>query len=89
MKPIEFPEAIKNLQPSGKQYSENVIDVKALPIWTDGEQCVSLWKMSWRERLAMLFRGTIWVQVLTSKPSQPPIAFWTGRKFFSYPEGGA
>lgn len=58
MKPIEFPEATKQLQPSGKEYSENVIAVKPLPIWTDGEQCVSKWRLSWLERLAMLFRGS-------------------------------
>ena len=82
MKPIPFPEAMKDLQPSGRQYSENVESVKPLPIWTDGEQCVSLWRMSLRERLAMLFRGTIWVQVLSGQ-SQPPITFWTGKKFFT------
>lgn len=82
MRPIEFPEAIKNLQPSGKDYSENVIAIRPLPIWTDGEQCVSKWRLSWRERLAMLFRGTVWVQVLSGS-TQPPIAFWTGKKFFT------
>lgn len=82
MKPIEFPEAIKAIQPSGKEYSDNVVAVKQLPIWTDGEQCVSKWRLSWRERLAMLFRGTVWVQVLSGS-SQPPIAFWTGKKFFT------
>lgn len=82
MKPIPFPEAMKDLQPSGKQYSENVESVKPLPIWTDGEQCVSKWQLSWRERVAMLFRGTIWVQVLSGS-SQPPIAFWHGKRFFS------
>lgn len=83
MKPIEFPEAIKQLQPSGKEYSENVESVKPLPVWSDGEQCVSKWRISWRERLALLFHGTLWVQLLTSKPTQPPIAFWTGKRFFS------
>jgi hypothetical protein len=83
MKPIAFPEAIKDLQPSGKEYSDNVIAVKPLPFWTDGEQCVSKWRLSWRERIAMLTRGTVWVQVLSGS-SQPPITFWTGRKFFTH-----
>ena len=85
MQPIEFPEAQKDLQPSGKKYSDNVIAVKPLPVWTDGEQCVSLWRLSLRERLGLLFRGTIWVQVLSGQ-SQPPIAFWLGRKFFKHAE---
>lgn len=81
MKPIQFPEAIKDLQPSGKKYSENVVGVMPLPIWTDGEQCVSLWQLSIVERLAVLWNGTIWVQVLSGN-TQPPIAFWPLKKFF-------
>lgn len=88
MKPISFPEANKNLQPSGKRYSENIESVHPLPIWTDGEQCVSLWRLSWRERIGILLRGTLWVQVLSGN-SQLPIAFWTKGKFFSAPSPSA
>ena len=85
MKPIPFPEATRIAQPSGREYSENVEQVKPIPIWTDGEQCVSLWHLSWRERIGLLFRGTLWVQVL-SGAKQPPIAFWPHRKFFTHVE---
>lgn len=81
MKPISFPEATRLSQPSGRLYSDNVIGVEPLPMWTDGEQCVSLWRLSLWERLSLLIRGTIWVQVL-SGPTQPPIAFWPHKKFF-------
>lgn len=71
MKPVGFKHANKNLQPSGKKYSENVNEVLPLPIWTDGEQCVSCWQMSWRERIAALFFGRVWLAVLTGQ-TQPP-----------------
>ena len=71
MKPIPFKHCNKELQPSGKKYSANVTDVQPLPIWTDGEQCVSCWQMTWRERFAALFRGRVWLAMLTGK-TQPP-----------------
>ncbi len=78
MKPVNFRHANKHLQPSGKEYSENVSSVQPLPIWTDGEQCLSCWQMSWRERLSALIFGRVWLAVLTGH-TQPP-AFVTAAK---------
>ena len=72
MKPIDFKYANLTLQPSGKTYSEHVTGVDPLPIFTNGEQCVSCWQMSWRERLSALFIGRVWLAVL-SGGSQPPV----------------
>lgn len=72
MKPINFKHQTKELQPSGKQYSGNVIGVQSLPIFSDGEQCVSCWQMTWRERLSALFFGRAWLAILSGS-TQPPV----------------
>ena len=72
MKPIEFELSNTTLQPSGKLYSKNVTGVEPLPIWTDGEQCVSCWRMTWRERLSALIFGRTWIAILSGS-TQPPI----------------
>lgn len=71
MTPTDFPQAVKTLQPSGKTYSENVESVKPLPVWTDGEQVVSCWRMSWRERLSALVYGRAWVATLSGSTTVP------------------
>lgn len=73
MKPIRFKFSNKTLQPSGLEYSSNVAGVDPLPIWTDGEQCVSCWKMSFRERLSGLLFGHVWLALLSGE-TQPPAA---------------
>ncbi len=80
MLPINFPEATKVLGDNGYR-SEAVTDIRSLPVWSDGEQCISLWQMSWRERISALFFGRIWVHVLSGS-KQPPIALSTDRNIF-------
>lgn len=75
MEPVPFRYQNRVLQPSGKEYSENVTEVVPLPVWTDGEQCVSCWRMSWRERLSALLFGRVWLAIL-SGTTQPPV--WVG-----------
>jgi len=75
MKPVRFNYQNRVLQPSGKEYSENVTGVDPLPVWTDGEQCVSCWRMTWRERLSALLFGRVWLAIL-SGGTQPPV--WIG-----------
>jgi hypothetical protein len=71
-KPMSNREATGALQPSGRVYSENVTDVAPLPRWTDGEQCVSCWRMTWRERINALLFGRVWIAVLSGS-TQPPV----------------
>jgi hypothetical protein len=80
MRPVAFEHANRTLQPSGAQYSENVESVQELPIWTDGEQCVSCWRMSWLERLCALVFGRVWIAVL-SGDSQPPVCATVDREY--------
>lgn len=80
MKPINFKYSNHTLQPSGAEYSDNVIGVDPLPIWTDGEQCVSCWRMSWRERLSALLFGRVWLAVLSGY-TQPPVCIQASREY--------
>ncbi len=72
MKPVNFKRSNKTLQPSGAKYSANVTGVEPLHIFTDGEQCVSCWRMTWKERLNALIFGKVWVATLTGQ-TQPPL----------------
>ena len=81
MKPSKFDYSNKTLQPSGKTYSENVTGVEPLHIWTDGEQCVSCWRLSWRERLSAVIFGRVWIAALTGQ-TQPPIYAEAAKNYF-------
>ena len=52
-----------------------------LPVCTDGDVCISCWQMSWRERLAALLCGRIWLWVYTGG-TQPPVALLAARDIF-------
>lgn len=81
MKPTLFPEVNTVLSPPDQTYSKNVSGVGPLPIWSDGEQCVSCWKLSLRDRLSVLIFGKIWAAILSGY-TQPPIALSVERKYF-------
>lgn len=70
MIPIIFPEHNAVLQKP-----PNMTDEECLPlaVYCDGKQCISCWKMSWKERLSTLLFGKVWVWVLSGN-TQPPIA---------------
>ena len=63
MKPIKFKEANRTLVG---------YKCKNLPTFTDGRQSLSLWKMTFRERLSALIFGKVWLSVLSGK-TQPPV----------------
>lgn len=69
MKPIDFKESTKVL---GRPSTMTAEECGSLPVWSDGRQCVSCWKPSFRERLKILFSGKVWLGVL-SMGSQPPV----------------
>jgi len=69
MKPTTFKEVNRNLtKPEGMTDEE----CGTLPTFTDGKQCISLWKMSFKERLQILFFGRIWIGIISGY-TQPPI----------------
>lgn len=55
-------------------------ECQSLHVWSDGKQCVSCWKLSFKERLNVLFNGKVWLGVLSGK-SQPPV-FLSGECVF-------
>jgi len=73
MNPVQFQEANKILTPLPVQGRE----LQNLAILTDGQQCLSCWQMTWRERLSALFFGRVWLCIF-SGPTQP--AVWIDAK---------
>lgn len=78
MKPINFPESNKTLLKPSNMTDE---ECGQLPVYCDGNQCISLWKFSLKERLQALIYGTIWVYVISGQ-TQPPIALSTEKSIF-------
>jgi len=77
MEPRTFEQANKNLvKPEGM--TEECGD---LPVFSDGTQCISLWKMTWRERFSALFFGKIWLSVYSGQ-TQPPVWLSAEREIF-------
>ncbi len=69
MAPIKFKEANKDLiKPENMRADE----CGSLPVYTDGRECVSCWKLTWKERLSALLFGRVWLCVLSGH-TQPPV----------------
>ena len=69
IKPAPFEYSNKTLtKPEGMTDSE----CGALPIFTDGTQCVSCWQIPFWTCVRILFTSKIWVGVI-SGDTQPPI----------------
>jgi len=78
MKPIHFEQANKTLlKPEGMTDEQ----CGSLPVFTDGKECISLWKMTWRERLSAFFFGKVWLFV-TSGYTQPPVLLMATKEIF-------
>jgi len=69
VKPISFPQSNRTLNKPSDMTDEECLP---LPIYTDGEHCISLWEPSFRERLSVLFRGRVWLWVKNGS-NQPPV----------------
>lgn len=67
MQPVHFNQANKIL--TAPPDSDGVLP---LPVHTDGTQCLSCWSLTWRERVAVLWHGRVWLCTLTG-PTQPPV----------------
>ena len=78
MKPIKFEEQTMILQkPKGMTDEE----CGTLPVYTDGKNCVSCWKMSWKERIKAILFGRIWLYVWSGK-TQPPVSLLCDKTVF-------
>ena len=69
MTPIRFPEANKNLS---KPATMTDAECSSLWVYSDGVQCISCWKLSWKQRFKALLFGKVWLSV-RSGPTQPPV----------------
>ena len=78
MKPIDFPQSTKVLQRPSTMTDK---ECASLHVWSDGNQCVSCWKPTFKERLNILFGGKVWLGVLSGK-TQPPV-FVSGTRVFN------
>lgn len=69
MTPIKFKEANRNLSKP-----PNMTDAECSSLWvySDGTQCISCWKMSWKQRIKALLFGKVWLSVLSGS-TQPPV----------------
>jgi hypothetical protein len=79
MEPSNFPQATKKLGPPLGMTQDECGD---LPVFTDGTQCISLWKMTWRERVSALLFGKIWLSVYGGQ-TQPPVWLSADREIFT------
>lgn len=70
MYPREFTE-------SNTIYAKNQSPYLPLPAFTDGEKTVTCWRLTWRERVAVLFGCPVWLSVLNFgaalQPQKPSI----------------
>jgi len=70
MKPIAFPQATIELQkPEGMTDEE----CGSLPVFRDGQHCISCWQPTLKERLSILLFGKVWLWVWMGN-TQPPVA---------------
>ncbi|KKL99420.1 hypothetical protein LCGC14_1814620 [marine sediment metagenome] len=53
MKPVTFPEV-------NKVWAEDQDEYLNLPAYVDAKESISKWRLSWWERVKVLFTGTIW-----------------------------
>lgn len=80
MTPSHFLGSNRVLGPPAEHDSIRV-QIAPLPIWTDGEVCLSSWRLSLRERIAALVFGRVWLYV-ASGSTQPPVALSAERTPF-------
>jgi hypothetical protein len=82
MLPTEFKE--QSIVLGAPEPNPTGIPIKGLPVFRTQTECISRWKLTWKERLIALWSGVLWVRVM-SKGTQPPIGFWWGADFFGQP----
>jgi hypothetical protein len=82
MKPADFPQANRTYTKPPDMTDE---ECSPLRVYDTGEALVSCWQFSWRERLAVLFRGRAWLWVIGR--GQPPVALEVESPFSPCEEG--
>lgn len=70
MKPAKFRESNRELTRPDSMTDE---ECSSLFVWSDDKQCISLWRPTWKERLIFLFKGELWLFILSGN-TQPPVS---------------
>lgn len=65
MTPIEFEQA-------NARIAEHQDEYLTLPAFVNETETISLWKLTWRERLSILFRGRLWLRQMNCGQSLQP-----------------
>lgn len=78
MEPAYFAEANRQLIKPDSMTEE---ECSSLFVWSEDAQCISLWKLNWRERLSALLFGNIWLTILSGE-TQPPVAMQAAKTIF-------
>ena len=68
MKPIEFPEQTKVLRKPDNMTDEKCI---SLPVFCNGEECISKWELNEADKKHIAEKGYIWLRVWGGQ-TQPP-----------------
>lgn len=84
MKPVDFPQVNVRLGPPPGMTTE---ECGALPVYSDGNLCISLWSLSWPERVKVLLLGRVWLYVIAGR-SQPPVSLEVARNIFEKQSAG-
>lgn len=69
MKPIKFKEANKNLLKPSNMTDE---ECNSLWVYTNDQECISCWKMAFKQRIKALLFGKVWLSVYSGQ-TQPPV----------------
>ncbi len=69
MYPIDFPESNKIFAKPSSMTEEQC---KSMYVFSNEQQKISCWHLSFRERLQVLLFGKVWVNLLSK--NQPPIS---------------
>lgn len=79
MEPTKFKEANRDLLKPENMTDE---ECRSLPVYTDGRECISCWKMTWKDRIKALLYGKVWLSVLSGR-TQPPVWLQCEKTVFS------
>ena len=82
MKHVDFPESNAVLRGGPADKYGTADDVADLPIWRGEGRVISCWRLSFWERMIVLFRGRVWLHVAGS--THPPVcvgARWPWREY--------
>ena len=78
--PVEFKEA--NFVWKGWPAEPGRSGVADLPALRIDDYTISCWSMTWRERLAVLFKGVVWLSVIGK---QPPVSVVGAKPYMAEP----